>query len=167
MTNRKLDELKICTVNNISNFDFTPELGAMFGGRPFFIKKGESLIAPEPVAYRLAVNLAKAILLSKMPEAEYGKGDDRSSLGVFSSEEVDKLVDQIMQEKYKEEKPAQLSEAELMKRRVEELNSSPLVETKREGVYADKAEVIEELQKRGIKHDARGSKASLEKLLTQ
>ena len=36
LVNKSLDELKIVTIKNISDFDFTPELGDQFGGRPFF-----------------------------------------------------------------------------------------------------------------------------------
>jgi hypothetical protein len=67
MINRKLDELVICTFKNIADFDFTPELGAMFGGRPYFVKQGEQILLPEPAAFRMSVNLAKAMLIKKSP----------------------------------------------------------------------------------------------------
>jgi len=169
---KSLDELKICTIKNITDFDFTPELGAMFGGRSFFVKSGETLTAPEPAAYRLAVNLAKAILVKKTPVPELGKGDDRSSMGVWGEDDVEKLVAQIMVSTYEEEKPRVLTETDRMAAKIEELNKwkesiEKNVDTASPKVVSDKAEVIAELEKRGIKFDRRQTKANLEKLLAE
>lgn len=170
LVNKSLDELKIVTIKNISDFDFTPELGAQFGGRPFFIKAGETLIAPEPAAYRLAVNLAKAILVKQCPIPELGKGDDRSSLGTWSDETVDKLVASIMISSSQEEKAPVLTEADRIAAKIDELNKwKESIEEKmsQSGTVTDKAEVIAELEKRGIKFDRRQTKANLEKLLNE
>lgn len=167
--NKSLDELKICTIKNIADFDFTPELGAMFGGRPFFVKAGEELTAPEPAAYRLAVNLAKAILNKRIPMPELGKGDDRSSLGVYGDEQIEALVAQIMVSSFQEEKQPTLSEADRIAAKVEELMKFKTQMEEKESAksdFNDKAEVIAELEKREVKFDRRKSKAELEKLLT-
>lgn len=169
---KPLDELVIVTIKNIADFDFTPELGAMFAQRPFFIKQGDTLQAPEPAGYRLAVNLAKAILNKRIPTPEYGKGDDRSSLGVYSDEDVQKLVAQIIVGSTREEKAPVLSESDRIAQKIEELNK--LKETLEEkfmksdgSSFNDKAEVIAELEKREIKFDKRKTKAELEKLLAE
>lgn len=182
--NQPLDELVIVTIKNISTFDFTPNLGAMFGGRPYFVKVGETLQMPEPAGYRMAVNLAKAILNDKMPIAEGGKGDDRSTLGAYSEEDVDKLVAEIIISTTREEKKPVLSETDRINAKIEELNNlkakleekylNPTETTEQptgnpnstvSSSFTDKAEVIAELEKRGIKFDRRQNKANLEKLL--
>ncbi len=166
LKNIKLDEHKICTFKNIADFDFTPELGAMFGGRSYFVKSGEELLAPEPVAWRLAVNLAKAILNKIIPEPEYGKGDDRSSITMVTDEKIQSLVGQIIVNAYAEQKPAVLSEEEKFKQKIEELNKwQQEMESKLKVGFQDKQEVIDELEKREIKFDRRKSKAELEKML--
>ena len=183
LVNKSLDELVIVTIKNISDFDFTPELGAMFGGRPFFVKTGETLQAPEPAGYRLAVNLAKAMLNKKVPVGEAGKGDDRSSLGVYSSDDVLRLVAEIIVDSTREEKKPVLSEADRIAEKIAELNklkeelldiksgltapepSSSTVKTS--SAFNDKAEVIAELEKKGVKFDKRQSKSNLEKLLSE
>lgn len=174
MQNRKLDELVICTFKNVADFDFTPELGAMFGGRPYFVKQGEEILLPEPAAFRMAVNLAKAILIKGMPGPEHGKGDDRSAIGQFNEDNVMKLVDSIIVTTNREEKKPILSEADRIAEKVEELNKFKQdilaeVEKKlaRETGYKDKGEVIEELEKRGITFDRRKGKTELEKLLVE
>lgn len=173
--NRPLDETVIVTIKNISTFDFTPELGAMFGSRPYFVKVGETLQMPEPAGYRMAVNLAKAILNSKIPIAETGKGDDRSSLGVYSEEDVEKLVGTIIIASTREERKPVLSEEERINAKIEELNNlkaqledkflKDTSESPKSEKFVDKSEVIAELEKRGIKFDRRQTKANLEKLL--
>lgn len=168
--NIKLDEHKICTFKNISDFDFTPELGAMFGGRPYFVKSGEELLAPEPIAWRLAVNLAKAMLVKAMPAPDLGKGDDKSTLGAFSEEKVEELVAKIIPQSYVEDKPKALTEDDKMHEKIKELMSwkESMEKDSKEvslGGFADKQEVIDELEKRGIKFDRRKSKKELEKLI--
>lgn len=168
MTNKSLDELVICTIKNIADFDFTPELGAMYGGRSFFVKPGEELLAGEPAAYRLAVNLAKAILVSKMPLPVHGTGDDRSAMGVWGDDDVEKLVSQIIISTSKEEKAPVLTSDERIFAKIEELNKwkESMEEKATDSSFKDKADVIAELEKREIKFDRRKGKAELEKLLT-
>lgn len=174
MINRKLDELVICTFKNIADFDFTPELGAMFGGRPYFVKQGEEILLPEPAAFRMAVNLAKAILVKAVPAPEYGKGDDRSTIGQFNEDNVMKIVDSIIVTTNREEKKPTLTEEDRIAAKIEELNkfkqeimAEVNAKLAKEAGYKDKAEVITELEKRQITFDRRKSKAELEKLLEE
>lgn len=176
MLNTELDS-KVVTFKNISDVDFTPALGAMFNGRPIFGKAKTGCIAPQEelyfpyhIGYRLAVNLAKHILVSGMPAPEYGKGDpaQAGSTATFGDTEVNKLVARILVGEYQEEKAVKESETDVLMRKFEELNKQ-VAELKSEKIssdgFKDKQEVLAELEKRGIVHDKRANKATLEKLL--
>lgn len=174
MENTEFD-FKVVKLRNIADFDFTPALGAMFNGRPIFgkakegcIEVGEELFFPYHIGRRLAINLAKQMLIRKIPASEYGKGDPSQSSASFTSEHVDNLVKQIFISEYQEEKAAKESETDILMRKFEELNKqvTELKSTKVSSTgYQDKSEVIVELEKRGITFDKRKSKAELEKLI--
>ena len=168
-------DFKVVKFKNISDFDFTPALGAMFNSRPIFGKAKENCIAigeelnfPYHIGRRLAINSAKQILIKKIPAPEYGKGDPTQSAGAFGDEEINALVAKMFTDEYVEEKPIKESETDILMRKFEELNRK--VEemggskVSSDG-YKDKAEVLAELEKRGIAHDKRKNKAELEKLL--
>lgn len=176
MENTEFD-FKVVTFKNISDFDFTPALGAMFNSRPIFGKAkagciaiGEELQFPYHIGRRLAVNLAKQMLIRQIPSPEYGKGDpaQQGSSLAFGDEQVNALVAKIFIGEYQEEKPVKETETDILMRKFEELNRQ-VEEMKGEKVssdgYKDKAEVIAELEKRGITHDRRKNKSELEKLL--
>jgi hypothetical protein len=172
---------KVVTFKNVSDFDFTPALGAMFNSRPIFGKAkagcimiGEELFFPYHIGRRLAINLAKQILVKKIPAPEYGKGDP-AQLGSnlsFGDEQINELVGKIIVSEYQEEKPIQESETEKLLKKFEELNKKvaemegkTTASTISPEGFKDKQEVIAELEKRGIQHDKRANKATLEKLL--
>ena len=176
-------DLKIVRITNISDFDFTGELGARYGGRDFFVPAGGSLLAPLTVGDHLAGHLARQIMLKKAPIRDAsevdGKGSERPLWNVDSLEELKK---KILAEVYEEEKPVVLSKEEELARKVEELNratsltaeeldggnadaSEIITDTIVGSVYKDKAQVIAELTKREIKFNPRDSKANLEKML--
>lgn len=176
-------DYKIVRITNISDFDFTGDLGARFGGRDFFVAAGESLLVPLTAGDHLATHLARQIMIRKAPKRDAkqldGKGSDRP---LWDDAIIDELKKKIMVEVYEEEKKAPLSEADRMAQKVEELNkvtapeedeggnvdASGIVPVEGENsmVYKDKAQIIEELNKRGTSFDARASKAKLEELLT-
>lgn len=181
------NDLKIVRITNISDFDFTGELGARYGGRDFFVPAGESLLAPLTVGDHLATHLARQIMLKKAPVRDGsevdGKGSDRPLWNDQSIEELKKL---ILAEVYEEEKPKVLSKEEELAKKVEELNKAtapspdeiidgnvdasgiiPTESTTSEITYKDKSQVIAELTKREVKFNARDSKANLEKLLNK
>ena len=158
--NKVLDELTICQFTNIADFDFTAELGAMFGGRPFFVEKGGTLLMPEPAAYRLAVNLAKAMLNKNITDTEKGKGDDRAAIKAWSDEDVERLVEKIISKKIFEERKPILSDAERMAEKIKALNEPEIPVD-----HVDKAEVIAMLEAKGEKVDRRKSLAELKKQL--
>ena len=180
-------DYKIVRLTNISNFDFTGELGARFGGRDFFVPAGGSLLCPLTVGDHLATHLARQILIQKAPVRDAnetdGKGSDRP---LWDDAKIAELKSKILAEVYEEEKQRPLTEAERMAQKVADLNKVvPPEEPKApEGgnadasgivpaddspssqiVYKDKAQVIEELKKKGVTFDARASKDKLEELL--
>lgn len=165
------DQNKIVRFTNIAAFDFLPEMGAMYGGIPYFVARGKSLLMPLPIGRHLAKHLARQIMLQKAPsrtEKELdGKGSDRK---LWDARGVDELMAKIITEVYEEEAPKVLSEAEIQAKRIADLNKGE-ADDGQPGIgspssYKDKAEVIAELKKREIPFDARKSKADLEKLLT-
>jgi hypothetical protein len=169
------DDYKVVTFKNISDFEFTPVLGAMFNSRPIFgniekdkIMPGEELQLPGHIGKRVAINLAKQMLVRGIPREEYGKGDPTASQAAFGDEKINELVSKILVNQYQEEKPILETETDRLFKKYEELNKV-VAELKAQGIkqegYKDKQEVINELEKREIAHDKRKSKAELEALL--
>lgn len=174
MENNEFD-FKVVTFKNISDFKFTPALGAMFNSRPIFgkvekdsIVVSEELLFPYHIGRRLAINLAKQILLKEIPAPTYGDGDPARSPAVFGDEDINNLVTKILIGEYQESSPVEESETDKLMKKFDELNKT--VEglkgskVSSEG-FQDKQQVIAELEKREIVHDKRQSKATLEKLL--
>ncbi len=172
------NDLKIVRITNISNFDFTGDLGARYDGRDFVIVAGGSLLTPFTVGDHLATHLARAIKLKNAPIRDAketdGKGSDRP---LWDDASLLELKAKIMKEVYEEERTNPVSEADRMALRVAELNKTvpkdvegdvdapDLVPSTGISAYKDKAQVIAELTKREIKFNARDSKDKLEKLL--
>lgn len=175
------NDLKIVTFHNKENFGFTPAMGCMFNGQPINgitgapgINGGESLTVPYHVGKQLAINLAKVAILSTAPRVdETGKPQ---GVALWDDNRLRELADSYITEMYSEEAQKQLSEADKMMAKIEELkkfvtDNVPLKEVAEVAdaasttLYQDKAEVVAELVKRGIKFDTRSKKADLEKLL--
>lgn len=178
------NEYKIVRVTNISDFDFTGELGARFGGRDFFVPAGESLLLPYSAGHHLATHLARQILLRKAPERDDKQFDGKgSSKPLWDDSVIDELKSKIISEEYEEDKTGTKTEADILADKVAELNKVvrddtpeqggnanasqivPTDEVNSENVYKDKAEVISALKTRGVVFDARASKDELEGLL--
>lgn len=180
------NESKIVRITNISNFDFTGELGARYGGRDYFVPAGKSMLFPFAIGDHLATHLARQILLKSAPTRDAsqvdGKGSDRP---LWDEKSLAELKAKIMVDVYEEEKSGPVSEADRLAQKVAELNATTKEEEEGEAggntdastivpteqttggtiVYKDKAEVIAELKKQGKTFDARASKAKLEELL--
>lgn len=177
------NEFKVVRFTNITDFDFTSELGAMYGGKPYFVAAGESLLVPFVLGDHLAKHLAQAILIRNAPIRDAretdGKGSDRP---LWDEQAIVELKGKIIKDVYEEERPTVLSEAEKMAKKVEDLNTvvapeetpggnvdaSGIVPTEiinSDVVYKDKAQVIAELTKREINFNPRASKKDLEALL--
>lgn len=182
---RKYDpnDYKVVEFHNSQDFDFTPELGAMYDGRPLFVGKGERRQFPFHIGNRLAENLAKAVMVKGAPAHN---PDDRNPTGtaLWNDDKLAKLKESFMTELYTDETPIAQSQTELLMAKVAELeklvkkDESPAKESSSESApetqepeppktYRDKQEVIKELEARGISHDKRKGKEELEQLLKQ
>lgn len=179
------NDFKVLTFTNGTNFAFTPEMGCMFDGRPIFgksgasgIQPGESIILPFHIGNLLAQNLAKAMLNRQAPSDPAGIP---TGVPLWSTERLAELKSTFIVDLYTEEKPIAVSETERLLAKIEEFKTlypqmadtapTPPVDAPDQApatgsvVYQDKAQVIAELTKRGVKFDARKTKAQLEKLL--
>lgn len=168
-----MDFGKIAKFTNIAEFDFTPELGAMYGGQPFFVAAGASVTYPYGLATHLAQALAKQILLKGDRSATtYDPKDPSGGLGqpLWNEQSLQDLAARMVSDVNETPQERPLSEAEQVAKKVEEMNTfnrannTPAIP---DGGYKDKKEVIEALQAKGLAFDARKSKAELEKLLTE
>ncbi len=156
------------------------------------IQVGEKKMLPYHIGHRLAINLAKRVL-NTSPSATVDAAGIPTGVPVWDPERLKNLALTFITEEYSEDKPAQESEtdklmakvAQLEKFMQEKLASIPTATTvapqvsvtnidstlvpevlpETPKVFLDKAEVIAELTKRGVKFDARKNKADLEKLL--
>lgn len=185
---RKYDpnDYKVVEFHNSQDFDFTPELGAMYDGRPLFVGKGERRQFPYHIGNRLAENLAKAVMIKGAPPHN---PEDRNPTGaaLWNDEKLGKLKASFMTELYSDETPIAQSQTELLMAKVAELERlvkkdeaheiSAKIDAESAEVapaestpeppktYRDKQEVIKELEARGITHDKRKGKDELEQLL--
>lgn len=164
---------KVVRLTNKTDFDFTPEMGARFGGVPYFIQAGKSMLAPKPVAKLLAKHLARQVFLRQAPIRDERETDGKGSTrALWTEEQALRLADTFLSDEYAEERAPVLTEAEIMDNKIKMLNETfPQEEdtatTKAEvaPTYVDKQDVIKALTEKGIRFDARMTKANLEKLL--
>lgn len=172
------NEYKVVSFHNSTDFRFTPEMGCMYNGRAVNgadnepgIAAGETRLMRYDMGQQLALNLAKAVMLRSAPKIDVANAPQGVSL--WSEDGLQKLKASFVSEVYSEERPKAMSEADMLFQKMEELNKLQAkleqklgeVETTTNSNYQDKAEVIAELEKRGIQHDKRKNKAELEKLL--
>ena len=114
------NDFKVVEFFNHTDFDFTPELGAMYDGRPLFVGSGEKRQYPYHIGKRLSVNLAKAVLIKGAPVHNPG---DNNPVGkpLWSDEGIDKLANSFITELYSEDKPIIQSETDRLMAKVAEL----------------------------------------------
>ncbi len=190
------NEARVVRFTNIFDFDYTHA----YGGVPYQLRAGETLLFPWVIGDHLATHLARQALIRKAPYRDEnspdGRGGEqtRSDRPLWDDKAIEDLKNRIMVDAYVEERDAPVSEAEMYKRKVEELNKQFPDQAKTAAapttaptqppadndhvadgasqfpapdgvVYKDKAEVIEALKKAQIAHNPRASKANLEKLL--
>lgn len=181
------NDYKVVSFHNSNDFGFTPEMGCMYDGQAINgkngspgIDAGETKVLPYHVANRLAINLAKRVL-NTSPAAVVDKAGVPTGVPIWNETLLEELAQSYITELYTEEKPVAKSETDLLMAKVEEYKAMvdkllPKVEatasnpeevssSNQSDVFADKQEVLAELEKRGIKHDKRANKAALEKLL--
>lgn len=189
------NDFKVVEFTNKTDFDFLTEMGCMYDSRPVFgtqgvhgIKSGESKTLPYHVGHRLATNLAKMVMIKSSPSGQVLDAQGQPIIkSIWSEEAVEKVKNTFLVELYSDAKPVAQTETDRLMAKVEELSkfvkenvgnqpkaittessttiTAPVTTSGTAPVYQDKAEVIAELSKRGIKFDARQSKANLEKLV--
>ena len=179
------NDYKVVRFQNNTDFDFTHDMGCMYNSVPISgvkgvngIAAGEEMTLPFHVGNRLAINLAKMVMV----KSDDGKplkdaqGNPMADRAIWSETQLEDSAKSFLTELYSEAKPVAVSETEKLLAKVEEYKTlvekvidgkaeAPEVSTPSATVFADKAEVIAELTKRGVTHDKRKSKAELEKLL--
>lgn len=183
------NDFKVVEVFNSTDFDFTPELGAMYDGRPLFVGSGERKQFPYHVGHRLAENLAKAVLVKGAPLHD-PNAVNPTGTPLWGTERLEAMKNSFLTELYTETQPIAQSQTDILMSKVAEFEKffeeekakrqqagDPIkeetktvaelvdAEPDKPRVYQDKQEVIIELEKRGITHDKRSSKAALEALL--
>lgn len=175
------NDLKVVNFTNSTDFTFTPAMGCMYDGRPILgmtgapgINAGESMTLPYHVGQRLATNLAKMVMIKQAPSVD--PAGIPTGVPLWNADGLETLKNSFITELYSETKPIAMSETDKLMEKVEEYRkmvenlmantpqTSPVTDSSN-GLYQDKADVIEELTKRGIKFDARKSKNELEKLI--
>ena len=165
---------KVVRLTNKTDFDFTPEMGARFGGIPYFIPAGKSMLAPKPVAKLLAKHLARQTFLKRAPVRDESEVDGKgSSRALWTEEQALRVAEMFISDEYAEEREAPRTESEIMAAKIASLNQefpedtslSTPANPETPVVYADKQEVILALTEKGIRFDARMNKANLEELL--
>lgn len=179
---------------NSTDFDFTPELGAMFDGVGYQVDSGMKRQFPYHIAMRLAENLAKAVLIKGAPLHD-PNANNPTGKALWGEEGMKKLAAGFITTLYSEAAPIQQTELQRLHAKVAELDRlmqekrkdvpvdtlkgevksvsqlvndvpvEPIKTTETPKVYLDKQEVITELEKRGIKFDRRQNKENLMKLL--
>lgn len=156
------------------------------------IDPGETIVLPYHIGHRLAINLAKRVF-NTSPAATVDPKGIPTGVPIWDEAKLQELANTYLTDLYTENKAIAQSETDLLMAKVEEykkmvdtligkvgtqenLKSEPgaakdvsatvlPVQPLQSLVFADKQEVLAELEKRGIKHDKRKNKAELEKLL--
>lgn len=157
------NELRVVLFRNISGFDFTPEMGAAFDGRPIFVKAGDTKMLPYPVGFKLARNLAKQMLLRREAPKDDAFKEPNGRI-LWSTETLQEMIQTIITDSYKETAPAPTSQTDIMMHRVAALNDTTGGDES--GVdYMTKQDVMNKLTSLKIPFNVRQSKAELTVLL--
>jgi hypothetical protein len=188
------DDFKVVTFHNKTDFTFTPEMGCMYDGRPVSgrtgapgIDGGESVVMSYHMGKRLAENLAKIVLLRGSSDTPTLDAQGNPMIkALWSPEKLSELAGTFITEMYSEQKQVAKTDTDRMFERLEEYkeltrrmevaaaqlgavspqpNTEESITTPDVTGYMDKAEIIEELKKRGIAFDARQKRDELAKLL--
>ena len=125
------NDYKVVEFHNSTDFDFTPELGAMYDGRPLFVGLGEKKQFPYHIGNRLAENLAKAVMLKGAP-AHDPNDKNPSGTSLWNDVKLDKLKASYLTELYIEEKPISQSQTDMLMSKVAELEKLVKKEDKKE-----------------------------------
>lgn len=154
------------------------------------INKGETVVLPYHIAQQLAINLAKYTMNKSSTDAPQLDAHGQPIIkAIWDVVKLESMKNSYLTELYSEQKAVPQTETEKLMAKFEEYKKltderimelsggkvstiAPVQEKEPETpivpevlTYKDKAEVIAELEKRGIAHSKRDSKDTLEKLL--
>src|SRR3954466_15820698 len=94
------DAARIVKLTNVFDFDFTHA----WGGVPYTLPAGKSLLFPYPLADHLATHLARHSLIRKAPTRDDGEIDGRGKdRPLWSEEAIADIKAKLMSEMYTEE----------------------------------------------------------------
>ncbi len=120
------NDFKVVAFHNLTEFDFTSDMGCMYDGRAINggsgapgVQAGETVILPYHVGHQLAVNLAKRVLNTSLPATVDPKGIP-TGVPIWSLERLELEKHKFLKELYSEGKPAAQSETDKLMAKVEE-----------------------------------------------
>lgn len=119
------NDYKVVEFHNATDFDFTPEMGCMFDGRPVSgrtgkpgVAAGESLTVPYHIGHRLAENLAKVSLTRSAPVVD--AAGIPTGVPLWDVTRLQQLKASYITDMYVEEKPTALSETDRLMAKIDE-----------------------------------------------
>lgn len=148
-----MDLARVVRFTNITGEDFTH----LYHGQAVTVKAHESLIFPYDLGRHLAKHLARRVLI-----AGTSKEDLKTDRPLFSGQDESSLMGKILGEELHSPVSPALTEGELLRRRIDELNTQ-----KPEGVSdgRTRSDVIADLKALNLPVDNRLSLAKLEEQL--
>lgn len=148
-----MDLGKIVTFTNITDEPFTHN----YQGVPFTVEARESKSFPYDLGRHLAKHLARKILFASKEDKRkllgYNDQDIRNDVALFTTREEGDLIQLILGEVSSAPVAPELSEAERIKQRVEDLNANK----PEDAPERTKKDVIEEMEAKGLNVDKRKS----------
>lgn len=156
-----MDLGKVVTFKNVTEEQFTHA----YGGVPFTFAPGEEKTLPYDLGRHLAKHLARKILISsgqnKLDLLGRNKNDTRNDIALYKVSDEKDMIGFILGETSSAEVAPELSEAERIKQRVEQLNESK----PEDAPERTKKDVIQEMLAKGMNVDKRKSLDTLLKEL--
>ncbi len=150
----------IVRFKNIDIEDFTHS----YRGISQTFRKGASLLMRLPEADHLATHLARK-MLSREKKAKISPNDARG-VALWTDREIDELKSKIITTEHVEDGGRELSQEELHKRDIENLNRKTVKKEKKESGPVKRKDIIAELEKRGVKVDtAKGNDELIQQLM--
>lgn len=117
-------EAQVVRFTNVFDFDYTHA----YGGIPYQLRAGETILLPWVIGDHLATHLARQAIIRKAPVRDENDSDGRggetkrSDRPLWDDEAIKALKEKIIKDAYIEEREAPVSEEEQYKRKFEELN---------------------------------------------
>jgi len=120
------NDYKVVSFRNSQSFDFTPDMGCMYDGRPITgssgrpgIAAGETKMLPYHVGWRLATNLAKQAMIRSAGNKQEKDADGNPMVKpIWDDAALDALKRSFIEEMYSEDKPAKQTETDLLFARI-------------------------------------------------